>query len=236
MKPILALLLALALTGCATTAGIQKELYEARVAEQSKVDQEKQKTAQERYKMAQKLTDPSAQLAFAISDGIAQALAATGAGQQQLPAMPAIEGWDDKALRLIGALAGPASNIGLGIVQANVAREGIRANKDIALGDQQARVDTIAAVTQGMATLGSRPTTVVNGNNNAVNGSTANNSTNTRITTTTTTTSTNNCTSGNGAPGGNSGSGGPGGEAGGGGNSTAGNAAPSGQVPCSIQK
>ena len=72
--------------------------------------------------------------------------------------------------------------------------------RDIALGDQASRVATVATVANGMASLGNsglnaavslgtRPTTVVNGNGNAVNGSTADNST-------TTTTNTNNCTSG----------------------------------------
>lgn len=64
----------------------------------------------------------------------------------------------------------------------------------------------------------------VNGDDNALFGSTSNRS------------YTNNCTSGNAAAGGNAGSGGQGGQNGAGGNSQGGNGAPSGSVPCSIQK
>lgn len=242
------LCLVVALSGCASTAEIQREMYSQRIAEQSKVDQQKAAVEAARYNFAGKLTDPTAQLAFAISDGIASALRASGAGQQQLPPMPLIEGWDDKLLKFAGILAPVAVNA-LGIVSnARVATKQAEYGRDIALGDQRARVDTVTAVANGMGgvardgfaaniALGSKPTSVVNinGNGNAVDGSAVDNSNRP-------TTNTNNCASGNGGNGGNSAPAGNGGNptgagaAGAGGANTAGAGAPSGSVPCSIQK
>ena len=78
MKKIIVLCL-MTLAGCASTAQIQKEMYSHRVAEQSKVDQGKLQLEAARYLYGSKLLDPSAQLAFAVSDGIASALRASGA-------------------------------------------------------------------------------------------------------------------------------------------------------------
>ena len=145
---------AAALSGCASTAEIQREMYSQRVSEQSKIDQSKTQLEAARYVYGSKLTDPSAQLAFAISDGIASALRATGAGQTQLPPMPVIEGWDDKLLRFAGILAPVAANVAGSVMQYKTGIAQTLASRDIALGDQRARVDTIAAVSNGMGAAG----------------------------------------------------------------------------------
>lgn len=146
----------------------------------------------------------------------------------------------DKTLRAISTIAPVAASITGNVMSYKLGTNQAQYSRDIALGDQRARVDTVTAVANGMGTLGSngftalrdtagyglsvasslglKPTTVVNGNGNAVNGSAADNSVNT----TTTTTSTNNCTSGQAG----SSSGTTGSPAGG----------PSGQVPCTISK
>ena len=146
--------LAASLAGCASTAQIQKEMYSQRLAEQSKVDQSKTQLEAARYTYAAKLNDPSAQLAFAISDGIASALRASGAGQSQLPPMPVIEGWDDKLLKFASILAPVAANVVGGVMQYKLGVAQTQASRDIALGDQRARVDTVAAVASGMGAAG----------------------------------------------------------------------------------
>ena len=134
----------------------------------------------------------------------------------------------DKTLRAISIIAPVASSITGSVMSYKLGTNQAQYSRDIALGDQASRVATVATVANGMASLGNsglnaavslgtRPTTVVTGNGNAVNGSTADNST-----TTTTTTNTNNCTSGQAG----SSSGTTGSPAGG----------PSGQVPCTISK
>ena len=146
----------------------------------------------------------------------------------------------DKTLRAISIIAPVASSITGNVMAYKLGTNQAQYARDVALGDQRARVDTVTAVATGMGTLGSngfaairdtagyglsvasslglKPTTVVNGNGNAVNGSATDNSVNT----TTTTTSTNNCT------GGGSGST----------TSTTGNpaGAPGGSAPCTISK
>ena len=141
-----------------------------------------------------------------------------------MPAEP--ESAFDKTLRVVGILAPVAANITGNVMAYKLGTNQAQYSRDIALGDQASRVATVATVANGMASLGNsglnaavslgtRPTTVVNGNGNAVNGSTADNST-------TTTTNTNNCTSGQAG----SSSGTTGSPAGG----------QSGQVPCTISK
>ena len=171
MKTIPALLVAVLLSGCgATTSQLQANMYSQRLAEQSKVDQVKATAESDRYKTAMTFTSHEAQLAFAIGDGIASGIrAAGGGGQSQLPLPPVIEGWDDKLLRLTSVLAPVLGNVGLGVVQAQVQREGIRSNERVSIGDQQARVATISAVTGGFAAV--KPSITVNGTG-VVNGGT----------------------------------------------------------------
>lgn len=136
----------------------------------------------------------------------------------------------DKTLRAISTIAPVAASITGNVMSYKLGTNQAQYSRDIALGDQASRVATVAAVTNGMASLGNsglnaavalgnRPTTVVNGNGNGVNGSTVDNST---TTTTTTTTNTNNCTSGSGGPA----------------SSTTGSPAggPAGSAPCTISK
>ena len=137
MKTIVAIAALAILGGCASTAEIQQNMYSQRLAEQSKVDQEKQKTEQERFKVYQKMTDPTAQVVFATSEGIASALRASGAGGvQTLPAMPNIEGWDDKAFKWFDRIVSGGERVIPGVVNAReatkVARFTTEANTRIA--------------------------------------------------------------------------------------------------------
>lgn len=161
MKIFMVVCAVLALTGCASTAEIQREMYSQRIAEQSKIDQSKAQVEAARYVYAGKLSDPSAQLAFAISDGIASALRASGAGQPQLPAMPMIEGWDDKLLRLAGLVIPTAGNIGIAVIQSNAQREASRnatalgiVQSNNALGATQSTNGAFAAFGSNMQGLG----------------------------------------------------------------------------------
>jgi len=152
-----------------------------------------------------------------------------GNGSTQAQAMPQPPATAfDKTLQAISIVAPVAASITGSVMSYKLGTNQAQYSRDIALGDQASRVATVATVANGMASLGNsglnaavslgtRPTTVVTGNGNAVNGSTADNST-----TTTTTTNTNNCTSGQAG----SSSGTTGSPAGG----------PSGQVPCTISK
>ena len=154
-------------------------------------------------------------------------MAASMGGKHDATPMPAEpETAFDKTLRAISIIAPVAANITGSVMSYKLGTNQAQYSRDIALGDQASRVATVAAVANGMASLGNsglnaavslgtRPTTVVTGNGNAVNGSTADNST-------TTTTNTNNCTSGQAG----SSSGTTGSPAGG----------QSGQVPCTISK
>lgn len=144
-----------------------------------------------------------------------------------------------QGIRDIAGLIVPLANVGAQIY-------GVQKNAQVAItqSNNSAAVavstnNTMASIAgSGLAaatTLGSRPTTVVNGNGNAVNGSNADNSTHNS------THNTNNCP---GAPGGNGGTSGNGGSsgsattgsAGTGGSSAGGNGAPSGAVNCTAGK
>lgn len=115
-----------------------------------------------------------------------------------------------QAIRDVGGLVVPLANVGAQIygIQKNAAVAITQSNNSAAVAmntnNTMAGIATggfnaaAGIATSGFAaatTLGNRPTTVVNGDGNAVNGSTLTN------TTTTTTTSTNNCASGNGGTG-----------------------------------
>ena len=103
----------------------------------------------------------------------------------------------DKTLRAISIIAPVASSITGNVMAYKLGTNQAQYSRDIAsLGDQASRVATVATVANGMASLGNsglnaavslgtRPTTVVTGNGNAVNGSTADNSTTTTKTPTT---------------------------------------------------
>lgn len=143
----------------------------------------------------------------------------------------------DKTLKAISIIAPVAANITGSVMSYKLGTNQAQYSRDIALGDQRARVDTVTAVTNGMGnlgaaglaaatTLGNRPTTVVNGNGNGVNGSTVDNSTH----------NTNNCPGAQGGNGGNSAGGGQGGANGAGGSSNAGAGAPSSAVNCQAGK
>jgi len=149
-KCAFALIAALTISGCASTAQIQQEMYSQRLAEQSKVDQEKQKTEQERFRVYQKMTDPTAQVVFATSEGIASALRASGAGgAQTLPAMPHVEGWDDKAFKWFDRIVSGAERTIPGVMQAReatkVARFTTEANVKIAESRDKAETDRLIA-------------------------------------------------------------------------------------------
>jgi hypothetical protein len=149
-KCAFALIAALAISGCASTAQIQSEMYSQRMAELSKIKQTEANAEAERYKTARELKDPAAQLAFTISEGIASAIRASGGGKaNELPPMPNIEGWDDKLLRGLSILAPVASNVALGIVQSQgavkIARYTTDANVKIAESRDSAETARLVA-------------------------------------------------------------------------------------------
>jgi len=113
-----------------------------------------------------------------------------------------------QAIRDAAGLVVPLANVGAQIygIQKNAAVAITQSNNSaavavstnntmagIATGGFNAAANIAAGGFTAAATLGNRPTTVINGDGNAVNGST--------LTTTTTTTNTNNCASGNGGTG-----------------------------------
>jgi len=113
-----------------------------------------------------------------------------------------------QAIRDVGGLVVPLANVGaqiygikqntaVAITQSNnsaaVAMNTNNTMAGIATGGFNAAANIAAGGFTAATTLGNRPTTVINGDGNAVNGST--------LTTTNTTTNTNNCASGNGGAG-----------------------------------
>ena len=218
------ILIALLLAGCATPD------FKAELATYEKVQTKRSDEKAEKYKalgaIATGASDATKQVALQAWQAVAMA-DSLGGGQKQYEPMPTAPATAfDKTLQAISIIAPVASSITGSVMSYKLGTNQAQYSRDIALGDQTSRVATVAAVTNGMAslgnsglnaavTLGNRPTTVVTGNGNAVNGSTADNST-------TTTTNTNNCASGQAG----SSSGTTGSPAGG----------PSGQVPCTISK
>lgn len=190
---------ALLISGCATTDSKRVDAWKAVALEEQKSEAAKWKSLEALGQGADPHTKDKLAMAWMA--------ASMSAGQKQATPMPAEpESAFDKTLRALTILAPVAGNVGLGIVQAQVAREGIRSNERVQIGDQQARVATVNSVSNGMAnlavqgfnalaTVGSKPsaTITVNGNQNAVatNGSTAS-----TTATTTTITTNNNCPSG----------------------------------------
>jgi len=233
-KCAFALIAVLAISGCASTAEIQQNMYNQRLAEQSKVDQEKQKTEQERFKVYQKMTDPTAQVVFATSEGIASALRASGAGGvQTLPAMPHIEGWDDKAFKWFDRIVSGVERVGPGVVQAReatkVARFTTEASVKIAESRDKAETDRLIAAGKANVDIAGK-IQAPPGTNNYIGGD--------GVVGDGTINKLNLCQnqSGAGGNGGNGAPGGAGGENGSGGNNTAGAGAQSGAVPCTITK
>lgn len=113
-----------------------------------------------------------------------------------------------QAIRDVGGLVVPLANVGAQIygIQKNAAVAITQSNNSaavamntnntmagIATGGFNAAAGIATSGFTAATTLGNRPTTVINGDGNAVNGST--------LTTTNTTTNTNNCASGNGGTG-----------------------------------
>lgn len=222
------ILIALLLAGCATPD------FKAELATYEKVQTKRSDEKAEKYKalgaIATGASDATKQVALQAWQAVAMA-DSLGGGQKQYEPMPTAPATAfDKTLQAISIIAPVASNITGSVMSYKLGTNQAQYSRDIALGDQASRVATVAAVTNGMASLGNsglnaavalgnRPTTVVNGNGNGVNGSTVDNST---TTTTTTTTNTNNCTSGSGGPA----------------SSTTGSPAggPAGSAPCTISK
>ena len=233
-KCAFALIAVLVISGCASTAQIQQEMYSQRTAELSKIKQSEANAEIERYKTARELKTPEAQLAFTISEGIASALRASGAGKaNDLPPMPVIEGWDDKLLRGLSILAPVAGNVALGIVQSQgavkIAKYNTDANRAIAESRDKAETDRLIAAGKANVDIAGKiqapPGTNIHiGGDGVVGDGTIN--------------KLNLCQnqSGAGGNGGNGAPGGAGGENGSGGNNTAGAGASSGAVPCTIAK
>ncbi len=218
------LLLALLLTGCATPD------FKAQLATYEKVETTRSGENKAKYDslgaIAANASDATKQVALQAWQAVAMADSLGGGRKAYEPMPQAPETAFDKTLKAISIIAPVASSITGNVMAYKLGTNQAQYSRDIALGDQASRVATVATVANGMASLGNsglnaavslgtRPTTVVTGNGNAVNGSTADNST-------TTTTNTNNCTSGQAG----SSSGTTGSPAGG----------QSGQVPCTISK
>ena len=225
VKAILLILVVL-LTGCATPD------FKAQLATYEKVETTRSGENKAKYDslgaIAANASDATKQVALQAWQAVAMADSLGGGRKAYEPMPQAPETAFDKTLKAISIIAPVAANITGSVMSYKLGTNQAQYSRDIALGDQASRVATVATVANGMASLGNsglnaavslgtRPTTVVTGNGNAVNGSTADNST-----TTTTTTNTNNCTSGQAG----SSSGTTGSPAGG----------PSGQVPCTISK
>ena len=227
-----------ALTGCATP-DFKAQLDTYKAVETKRADEKAEK-----YKALSAIATGADAATKQVALQAWQAVAmvdSLGNGSTQAQAMPQPPATAfDKTLQAISIVAPVAASITGSVMSYKLGTNQAQYARDVALGDQRARVDTVTAVATGMGTLGSngfaairdtagyglsvasslglKPTTVVNGNGNAVNGSATDNSVNT----TTTTTSTNNCT------GGSSGST----------TSTTGNptGAPGGSAPCTISK
>jgi len=232
-KCAFALIAVLVISGCASTAQIQQEMYSQRTAELSKIKQSEANAEIERHKTARAFTSPEAQLAYTISEGIAAALRASNGKASELPPMPGIEGWDDKLLRGLSILAPVAGNVALGIVQSQgavkIAKYTTDANTRIAESRDKAETDRLIAAGKANVDIAGKiqapPGTNIHiGGDGVVGDGTIN--------------KLNLCQnqSGAGGNGGNSAAGGSGGTNGGGGSNTAGAGASSGAVPCTIAK
>ncbi len=207
VKYCLSVAAALILTACASTAELTAQLHSERAAHRTAIETARQQSAiaeARAFETAMKHADgETARMAVFGLAMSKQARELVNGGRADLDPLPHIEGWDDKLLRFAGIVLPAAVNVTGQVMQYRLGSKQAEYGRDIALGDQQARVDTVRAVgdiaTGGfnaLATVGGQPSSVVNitGNGNAANGSTADNST-------TTTTSTNNCHSGNGGSG-----------------------------------
>jgi len=235
-KCAFALIAVLVISGCASTAQIQQEMYSQRTAELSKIKQSEANAEIERHKTARAFTSPEAQLAYTISEGIAAALRASNGKASELPPMPVIEGWDDKLLRGLSILAPVAGNVALGIVQSQgavkIAKYTTDANVRISESRDNSETARLVAAGKTNAEIAGKiqapPGTNIHiGGDGVVGDGTINKF--------------NLCQnqSGAGGNGGNSapgGSGGSGGTNGPGGSNTAGAGAPSGAAPCTIAK
>jgi len=232
-KCAFALIAVLVISGCASTAQIQQEMYSQRTAELSKIKQSEANAEIERHKTARAFTSPEAQLAYTISEGIAAALRASNGKASELPPMPVIEGWDDKLLRGLSILAPVAGNVALGIVQSQgavkIAKYNTDANRAIAESRDKAETDRLIAAGKANVDIAGKiqapPGTNIHiGGDGVVGDGTIN--------------KLNLCQnqSGAGGNGGNGAPGGAGGENGSGGNNTAGAGAQSGAAPCTIAK
>lgn len=218
------LIFAVFATGCATPD------YKAQLSTYEKVETgrsgEKKAMFDSLGNIASNASDATKQVALQAWQAVAMAESLAGGrkGYEAMPLPPPTAG--DKFLQAFVTLAPVAASITGNVMSYKLGTNQAQYSRDVALGDQASRVATVAAVANGMAslgnsglnaavTLGNRPTTVVTGNGNAVNGSTADNST-------TTTTNTNNC---------------PGGTGGNASSTTGANAGgTSGNNPCSISK
>jgi len=220
---IVAAAAALLLAGCATNY----EHYAKAIEAQAKYHAVAETERASAFKAALESADPVARAVAANGLGITEALRVTGrgGGNGVTPIAPP-KTMLEEAATLIGAF-NPWVAAGAQIY-------GIKKNADVAIaninGTVEAqriqsgeRVSIFDRFASTATTLGARPSTVVTGNGNAVNGSTADNST----------TNTNNCLGANGGAGGNSGNAGSGGTNGAGGSSNAGQGAASGPVNCS---
>lgn len=183
-------------TGCATTDTVRVKAWQEIRAQEVAAEKAKWDALAALGKDADNHTRDKLAMAW---------MAASMGGKHESTPMPAEpETAFDKTLRAISIIAPVAANITGPVMSYKLGTNQAQYSRDVAIGDQRARVDTVAAVTNGMGalgaagfsaatTLGNRPTTVVNGNGNAVNGSTADNSTHTS--------NTNNCATGNGGSG-----------------------------------
>lgn len=220
---IVAAAAALLLAGCATNYEHYAKAIEAQAKYQAVAETERASA----FKAALESDDPVARAVAANGLGITEALRVTGrGGGNGVTAIAPPKTMLEEAATLIGAF-NPWVAAGAQIY-------GIKKNADVAIaninGTVEAqriqsgeRVSIFDRFASTATTLGTRPSTVVTGNGNAVNGSTADNST----------TNTNNCPGANGGAGGNSGNAGSGGTNGAGGSSNAGAGAASGPVNCS---
>lgn len=189
MKPALPLLAALTLTACSSTAELTAQLHSERAAHRTAIETARQQAAvaeARAFEAAMKSTDGetarTAVFGLAMSK---QAREIANGVRADLDPLPVIEGWDDKLLRFAGVVLPTAASITGQVMNYRLGSKQAEYSRDIALGDQQARVDTVRAVGEiaaggfnALATVGSVPTTIttVNGNGNAVNGSRTDNS------------------------------------------------------------
>ncbi len=137
------------ITACSSTAELTAQIHSERAAHRAALENARQQTLADEAKafaVAMQHADPETARLAVFGLAMAKQARELAGNRNDFDPLPVIEGWDDKLLRFAGIALPVAANVTQTVMGYRLGSKQAEYSRDIALGDQRARVDTVRAV------------------------------------------------------------------------------------------